>query len=89
MDLLSAVKKLNTNIEEIEQVVEDLSELLPKYPSPIQSFDMSNSDGKNIFQILSEKDIFLHHPYNSFDPVIRLLNEAAEDSNVLSIKITL
>ena len=79
------------DLSSINQIInhEDLSELLPKYPSPIQSFDMSNSDGKNIFQILSDKDIFLHHPYNSFDPVIRLLNEAAEDSNVLSIKITL
>ena len=33
--------------------------------------------------------MFLHHPYNSFDPVIKLLNEAADDPNVLSIKITL
>ena len=50
---------------------------------------MEGSKNKNIFEILSEKDVFLHHPYNSFDPVIRLLNEAAEDPNVLSIKITL
>ena len=91
LNIMKIPPKSILDLSSINQIInhEDLSELLPKYPSPIQSFDMSNSDGKNIFQILSEKDIFLHHPYNSFDPVIRLLNEAAEDSNVLSIKITL
>ena len=68
---------------------EEFSDLFSEYPKPIQSFDMEGSKNKNIFEILSEKDVFLHHPYNSFDPVIRLLNEAAEDPNVLSIKITL
>ena len=67
----------------------EFSELLPKYPSPIKPFDLNEIDEKSIFQILSEKDIFLHHPYNSFDPVIKLLKEAAEDPDVLSIKITL
>ena len=91
LNIMKIPPKSILDLSSINQIInyEDLSELLPKYPSPIQSFDMFNSDRKNIFQILSEKDIFLHHPYNSFDPVIRLLNEAAEDSNVLSIKITL
>src|SRR5699024_2326208 len=34
-------------------------------------------------------DLLLHYPYNSFDPFIRLLNEAAEDPKVVSIQITL
>ena len=68
---------------------EEFSEFFNEYPSPILPFDMEGDYDKSIFEILSEKDIFLHHPYNSFDPVIRFLNEAAEDPNVLSIKITL
>ena len=60
-----------------------------EYPSPITPFDMEENYNKNSFEILTEKDVFLHHPYNSFEPVIKLLYEAAEDSNVLSIKITL
>ena len=75
----------------LNQIVDydEFSDILPEFPDPITPVDMFDMEGKNIFQILSEKDVFLHHPYNSFDPVIKFLNEAAEDPNVLSIKITL
>lgn len=42
-----------------------------------------------IFDILSERDVLLYHPYESFEPVIRLVEEAAEDPDVLAIKQTL
>ena len=75
----------------LNQIVDydEFSDILPDFPNPITPVDMFDMARKNIFQILSEKDVFLHHPYNSFDPVIKFLNEAAEDPNVLSIKITL
>ena len=90
-NLMKLSKKSFLDLSSIFQVVNynEFSELLPKYPSPIKPFDLNEIDEKSIFQILSEKDIFLHHPYNSFDPVIKLLKEAAEDPDVLSIKITL
>jgi len=43
----------------------------------------------NLFEWLKKQDILLHHPYDSMDPVIELLEKAAEDSKVLSIKITI
>ena len=90
-NLMKLPKKSFLDLSSIFQVVNynEFSELLPKYPSPIKPFDLNEIHEKSIFQILSEKDIFLHHPYNSFDPVIKLLKEAAEDPDVLSIKITL
>ena len=73
-------------------LVEDLPENLitnhtykPFTPQPSA---MVNPNRKMMDQI-DNKDIFLSFPYESMDPVIRLLEEAAEDDTVVSIKITL
>lgn len=45
---------------------------------------------KNIFSAISEKDLMVHHPFDSFtNSVLRFVNESADDPDVLAIKITL
>ena len=52
-------------------------------------FDKRFMARESIFRTIRKGDLFLHHPYDSFDPVIRFLSEAATDPQVLAIKQTL
>jgi len=43
----------------------------------------------NLFEVMRKQDVLLHHPYESFDPIVELIENAARDPQVLAIKIAL
>lgn len=56
--------------------------LMPQAPRDLVS-------DEEIFEQVSDRDVFLHHPYESFEPVVDFVAEAATDPHVLAIKQTL
>lgn len=56
---------------------------------PIKPLNFPELGARDLFEVLKERDILLHHPYNSMEPVLELLEKAADDPYVLSIKITI
>lgn len=56
---------------------------------PIKPLNFPEHGTRDLFEVLKERDILLHHPYNSMEPVLELLEKAADDPYVLSIKITI
>ena len=60
-----------------------------KLPAPVLPLSLPEGADDNLFEYLKHHDVLLHHPYNSIEPVVRLLERAAEDPQVLGIKQTI
>ncbi|MCM3226615.1 RNA degradosome polyphosphate kinase [Terribacillus saccharophilus] len=56
--------------------------LIPQPPAEIGT-------DENLFDAINDRDIFLHHPYESFEPIVDFVSKAADDPDVLAIKQTL
>lgn len=56
---------------------------------PVKPISFPEQGSRELFEVLKERDVLLHHPYNSMEPVLELLEKAADDPMVLSIKITI
>jgi len=60
-----------------------------KYPPLRTRFPKSLSSGRSVFDVIRHRDVMLHHPYTDYSTVINFIREAADDPNVLAIKICL
>jgi polyphosphate kinase len=60
-----------------------------KYPALIPQQPADIKPGETIFEATKKRDVFLHHPFESFDAVVELVEGAAKDPDVLAIKQTL
>jgi polyphosphate kinase len=67
----------------------DFKDKLPKLIPPVPPLSYPENGSDDIFEILKTRDILLHHPYNSISPLVELLDKAADDPKVLSIKMTI
>ncbi len=55
----------------------------PSLPSPL------GENGADLLEAVRDRDVLLHHPYEAFEPVVSFIDAAADDPDVLAIKMTL
>nr|WP_258553616.1 polyphosphate kinase 1 [Neisseria zoodegmatis] len=60
-----------------------------KFPPHTAGVPKRLSKGKSIIAAVAEAPVLLHHPYQSFEPVVRFIQEAASDPDVVAIKMTI
>jgi polyphosphate kinase len=103
-DLLSLIKKRweidDYNVFPIDGLIDytafwsiikhpEFKDQIPTIHPPVPPLGLDRERIPDIFEVMRERDILLHHPYNNFEPVLQLLEQAAEDPKVLSIKLTI
>ncbi len=85
--VLDSPLKMNYVFGLINMVTENANKNLVYPPfTPVNTLDLQNT---NMMQLASRKDLLFHYPYESMKPFLYLLRQAANDPNVISIRITL
>ncbi len=76
------------NLVRLMQIPDSVDRPDLKFPPYHPSLPKELSKEPDIFKAIRKGDILLHHPYQSFNPVIEFIKQASEDPNVLAIKQT-
>ena len=77
------------NLSRVREVYDLIDRPDLKYVPFTASSPSGLGGGWNIFETIKKRDILLHHPYESFAPVIELIRQAGDDPDVVAIKQTL
>ncbi|MHA6646470.1 RNA degradosome polyphosphate kinase [Aerococcus urinae] len=71
-------------------LVDDISEDHPEWKYPdFEPVEYPNYHGENLYQLTRKGDLFFHHPYDSFKPILSFVDHAASDPKTVAIKMTL
>ena len=86
----SALYRVNgpVNLVRLNQLIDQVEAAALRFAPFEPAWPVSLSQAGSMFEQLQAGDIVLHHPFESFEPVVRFLREAVHDPNVLAIKQT-
>lgn len=77
------------NMVRLNELIDYASSPALRFPSFSPSLSVPLAESHDLFAMIAENDILLHHPFESFQPVIEFIRAAAEDPNVVAIKQTI
>jgi polyphosphate kinase len=77
--------RLNQLVDHVVQPQQRFKPFVPAWPARLRPA----GEGASVFEAIKQGDILLHHPFQSFEPVIEFLRQSAHDPKVVSIRMTL
>lgn len=80
------------NLVRLDQLVDLVTQPQLRWPPFVPAWPakvLQSADGADLFEAMKRGDILMHHPFESFEPVIELLRQAALDPKVVAIRMTL
>ena len=77
------------NMVRLNELIDCASSPGLRFPPFSPALSVPLGENHDLFAMIAENDILLHHPFESFQPVIEFIRTAAEDPNVVAIKQTI
>jgi len=77
------------NLVRLNQLVDHLVRPEHRWPAFVPAWPRGLPQGADLFETIRAGDVLLHHPFESFEPVIEFLRQAATDARVAAIRMTL
>ncbi len=77
------------NLVRLNQLVDHLTQPRHRFPTLVPAWPKGVGEDTNMFAAIRRGDILLHHPFESFEPVVEFLRQAIADPQVVAIRMTL